>query len=571
MKTDTDSSRLITKTLELEFGAAPHQQIGLFGAAATIADIPAAQQAFSQLLQDAIVTNSPPGARVALVGTVLSQLATDLAACGVKARLLKNVGEFEAGSLGEFDFVVVAGTYCYLDQLSILSRCREQLRPGAQLLIFGEFLQDDGEIEFSSLAQLSSLRQLAARLGYQINSERDLSEDAHASVQLFNRLLDKHSAQLLGEGSLVKESVMAAKDSFAAMERELGTGRRKFHLLQLQRAATTDESALGEYALADYGDRSSFAAAEIADLFERSFEKSFNPDLWHWKYDGGDGKCVVARIEKQGAIVAHYGGAPRKILYFGKPAVAIQVCDVMVLPEQRSQYGKSSLFFKIAATFLEREIGNTVGHLLGFDFPNQKAMNIATRLGLYEKTDDFIELQFPALALADGVMVAEELDTAREEHREAIDHLWEQMAPAYASGIVGRRDSAYVHYRYFSHPYGRDGLYHRLLLKGSPEGQALACAVLKPHEGGLLLMDLICAPAQMSGVIRGLQHMLATTSPGQPLKMWLTRGWIGTLIGDGVIVKELGIEIPCNSWNPGPAAARLYGKWWLTAGDMDFM
>jgi hypothetical protein len=32
----------------------------------------------------------------------------------------------------------------------------------------------------------------------------------------------------------------------------------------------------------------------------------------------------------------------------------------------------------------------------------------------------------------------------------------------------------------------------------------------------------------------------------------------------------LGIEIPCNSWNPGPPAELLYGKWWLTAGDMDF-
>ncbi|GIT64349.1 MAG: hypothetical protein Ct9H300mP22_7490 [Gammaproteobacteria bacterium] len=58
-------------------------------------------------------------------------------------------------------------------------------------------------------------------------------------------------------------------------------------------------------------------------------------------------------------------GIPRHIQYFGEPNTAIQPSDVMVLLDVRRHYGKSSFFFKTAATFLEREIGNTVNHLFG--------------------------------------------------------------------------------------------------------------------------------------------------------------------------------------------------------------
>ena len=53
--------------------------------------------------------------------------------------------------------------------------------------------------------------------------------------------------------------------------------------------------------------------------------------------------------------------------------------------------------------------------------------------------------------------------------------------------------------------------------------------------------------------------------------MWITRAWADKVKIDGVIINELGIEIPCNSWNRGPSSKELLGAWWLTAGDMDFI
>ena len=246
---------------------------------------------------------------------------------------------------------------------------------------------------------------------------------------------------------------------------------------------------------------------------------------------------------------------------------AIQVCDVMVLPEVRLQYGKNSLFFKTAATFLEREIGNTVGHLLGFGFPNKKAMNIALRLGLYEKTDDFSEFIFP---IADTKSSVEykllDIDSKNPAHQSAIDRLWGSMSPAFENGIIGVRNWEYVKYRYFDHPRGISGEFKRLFLSDA-HGDICAAFFLKEHDQYNLIMDIICPFKDITQYILKLCLLLNEVR----LKIWITKGWSKTLEVAGIIENDLGIEIPSNYWNPGPSSEILYGAWWLTAGDMDFM
>ena len=83
----------------------------------------------------------------------------------------------------------------------------------------------------------------------------------------------------------------------------------------------------------------------------------------------------------------------------------------------------------------------------------------------------------------------------------------------------------------------------------------------------MLVMDVICPLSIMKQVLTSLSQLVPETE----LKLWITRGWLDTVKSETAIENRLGIEIPCNSWNPGPHSADLYGKWWLTAGDMDFM
>ena len=458
----------------------------------------------------------------------------------------------------KFQIILIEDSYHYLDQLELMTKSRELLVEGGLVIIFGEYLDNDSQRKYSTLPNLSSMRQLSKRLNFDLMSEIDFTEDAISTIDNLIQIVDEKDV-FLTSVDLFENTI----NSFDIVKAELANKRRCYKVVCLIKAAHSVE----EYANAEYGDINSFNPSEISDLFEKSFSTKFNPNVWDWKYGLGNGKCVVARSEKGGPIVSHYGGAPRKIQYFGESNVAIQVCDVMVLPEVRLFYGRSSLFFKTAATFLEREIGNTVSHLLGFGFPNKKAMNIALRLGLYEKTDDFIELVYstkPGHVKSSDAL--EPIDISNERHKSSIDELWCSMKSGLIDGIVGDRDALYVKYRYFDHPYGKSGMFERFFMVDS-DGNVGAAVFMKKDGQEFLLMDIICPVSDMQDCLRRLLVIIDE----EKLKIWITKAWADKVQIDGAIINELGIEIPCNSWNRGPNSKELLGAWWLTAGDMDFM
>ena len=457
----------------------------------------------------------------------------------------------------DFDVVVIEGSYHYSQQVDLLQKCKELMADGGSLIILSEFLQDDSEKKYSALPNLSSLTQLSDRLGFELVSETDLTLDAIESVNVFKNILKQESAFPEDEKKALISNLLNDAES------EFSRGRRCYKLFRFIKVL----KQAGDYALAHYGDIESFDHQEIRELFEKSFETAFDHEIWRWKYELGNGKCVIARSEPSGSIVSHYGGAPRQINYFGKMDTAIQVCDVMVLPEVRLHYGKNSLFFKTAATFLEREIGNTVGHLLGFGFPNKKAMNIALRLGLYEKTDDFSEFIFPLVVnKSSAEYKLLDIDSKNVAHQNAVDRLWGSMSPAFENGIIGVRNWEYVKYRYFDHPLGISGEFKRLFLLDA-QGDICAAFFLKEHDQCNLIMDIICPFKDITQYILKLSLLLNEVR----LKIWITKGWSKTLEVAGIIENDLGIEIPSNYWNPGPSSEILSGAWWLTAGDMDFM
>ena len=484
----------------------------------------------------------------------------------------------KASVVGEnMDCLLVEGSYRSIDQLGFFSRARRLLKPGGLLIFFGEFLSDDSAVEHSPLPNLSSLTQLAERLNYSIVVAEDHTQSALRSIELFAK-----QAQLNTLGN-ENETLTLVRDEFDRAAQEMASGKRVFKLYTFTKGVAPAESD-SEYAAAEYGDRSSFQPAAVADLFERSFGHAFDAEVWHWKYELGAGRCVVARAKPEGDLVAHYGGAPRDIRYFGRAALAIQPCDVMVMPEERTRYGRGSLFFKVAATFLEREIGNTVDHLLGFGFPNKKTMRLAIRLGLYEKTDDFVEVRVSGKSeqgsAAEAVWTLAHFDTADSAQCDELEALWQAMQADFGNGIIGVRDWEYINYRYLQHPHR---VRYSLRWLRDSAGRAMALCVIKRSADAWLVMDIVAPLATVSRALTVLAHALAISTAEEPfiaqsggnvppsdLVLWLTKGWLAKLDMPNAVVRDLGIEIPCNSWNPGPAASLLYGKWWLTAGDMDF-
>ena len=584
---------LLSRILELEFGESRLQHYGLFEDTNCVSENTAAelldgQQRFTHSLDELVVKNDA-NAVVLLVGDSLLQLAKSMAETGKTVYWFgsKSLMNSDIDALVSFqyagedflastnpaaaDVLIHAGSIRYLDQMALLSKSRGLLGDSGQFILFSEFLVDDSCIKYSALPNLSSFKQLSQRLGFKELESRDLSTSASHTLKLLCPLLETHGAALAGEAAEDSNLLADLHAEFSTMRDEFSTGRRGFYLFVLRRESTTAY----EWADAEFGDIQSFNPLEVADLFEKSFNVDFDEELWNWKYVQGDGKCVVARLDKQGDIVAHYGGAPRKIAYFGESSLAIQPCDVMVHPSIRKQYGKGSLFFEVAATFLEREIGNTVNHLLGFGFPNQKTMNISKRLGLYEKTDDFIEIIYPVSQAGEEqerhqAMIVD-YDPLDPASRAEIDSLWALMKDDYRDGIIGVRDAEYIQHRYMNHPFSKSKQYRCVIIRGQSSKKALAFAVVKEHDGSKLLMDLICPVAVMKSAIYNLKQELSTGEGGTVLRLWVTSSGKDKVFTAGAIVNELGIEIPCNSWNPGPNSEVLYGAWWLTAGDMDFI
>ncbi|MCG8416145.1 MAG: GNAT family N-acetyltransferase [Pseudomonadales bacterium] len=534
-----------------------------YGGDTAATDLRASQTALLSVLEQVAKHELSESANVLLSGSSLGRLQASLADTGYNVTIANS----EADSLQAeyFELAVVEGSILYLDQLALFTQLRKLVKDEGRIILFGENLDDDSKIERSELANLSSLQQLAERLGFALLQQQDFTAAAVNSLDLLLKQVASDDQRLMQSLGWDEERLSAAIAELKFMRTEFSIGRRCFRLFEFSKLSHPP----GEYAQAVYGDIHSFEPTEVVQLFEESFGVDFDPELWHWKYQLGNGTCVAVRDREGGDIVSHYGGAPRKIDYFGEPSMAIQPCDVMVLPEVRRHYGKNSLFFKTAATFLEREIGNTVRQLLGFGFPNQKAMNIALRLGLYEKTDDFVEVVHPLPNSTDQTFQFAPVDMDNSQHRESIDRLWQQMREGFNQGIIGARDSDYVYYRYFQHPFAKRGLLtSNFILDG--EGEVLAFVVFKEHEQQQLLMDILCSKDQLQTLLTAAAAYCAAQAQ-VPMKMWITQGWLELVRVEGCTVNALGIEIPCNSWNPGPSSQVLYGKWWLTAGDMDFV
>tara|TARA_B110000483_G_scaffold56449_1_gene70620 strand:- start:1550 stop:3337 length:1788 start_codon:yes stop_codon:yes gene_type:complete len=584
---------LLSRILELEFGESRLQHYGLFEdsncvSQNTATELLDGQQRFTHCL-DELVGKNDANAVVLLVGDSLLHLAKSMAETGKPVYWFgsKSLMNSDINALVSFqyagedflastnpvaaDVLIHAGSIRYLDQMALISKSRSLLGDSGQLILFSEFLVDDSCIEYSTLPNLTSFKQLSKRLGFEELESRDLSVSASHTLKLLCPLLETHGAVLAREAAENSNLLADMHAEFSTIRDEFSTGRRGFYLFVLRRESNT----FYEWADAEFGDIQSFNPLEVAGLFEKSFNVDFDEELWNWKYVQGDGKCVVVRLNKQSDIVAHYGGAPRKIAYFGESSMAIQPCDVMVHPNIRKQYGKGSLFFEVAATFLEREIGNTVNHLLGFGFPNQKTMNISKRLGLYEKTDDFIEIVYP-VSQASGkqerhqAMIVE-YDPLDAASRGELDSLWALMKDDYRGGIIGVRDAEYIQHRYMNHPFSKSKQYRCVIIRAQSSKKALAFAAVKEHDGSKLLMDLICPVAAMKSAISILKQELSRGEGGSVLRLWVTKSGKDKVFTAGAIVNELGIEIPCNSWNPGPNSGVLYGAWWLTAGDMDFI
>lgn len=453
-----------------------------------------------------------------------------------------------------FDVIVFHNTARYFKPMSMMAAASTLLKPGGQLLVLDEFINNPDDLRQPQiLAQGKHLLALAERCGFILTRDEDYSAVVSRFKSLALDLLQEKASDLSLQTGYDAEALSALSQSFAQDLQHCDSGFCSHRLL-----AWTAPSEPGPLLLPG----ADLPAEAFSDVFELSFNVNFDKALWQWKYGQGRGASVA--VVKNDRVVGHYGGCARHILYFGAPESAVQICDVMVLPGERGIFSRKGLFFKMAAAMLEQYAGYSAAHLLGFGFPNLKAMHVAERLGLYHKTDELIQLQVPEPDPHGADFVTPEPNVARAIQQLAPT-LWKQMAEGLSGAVVGLRTPDYLDYRYVQRP-GQD--YRCFRICGSDQS-CQALALVREHGGEWLVMDLI---GQLSTLADAFEALCAYGQQNEmSFKLWITAGQAAHFETARSRRAALGIEIPCNCWSRGPGVEVLAGAWWLTAGDMDFL
>ena len=301
--------------------------------------------------------------------------------------------------------------------------------------------------------------------------------------------------------------------------------------------------------------------AELLDLFQVAFGYKMPTELWRWKY-----KCLItlgALLRKDNQVVAFYGAMPRAIHLFGFQAIAVQIGDVMVHPEQRGTLSRKGLFFQVATHFLEHFVGQNKTFPLAFGFPSERAYCLSVHLGLYDRVGELMQVSWPALQARPSYKVR--LRPLSHDQGPTVDRLWRQMANALQEQIVGVRDWDYVQRRYLQHPTIVYKLYQvSSRLTGSPIG----IIVLNILDETIELVDVIAHPRHISTLVHCLRRLTWSLYKSEAYT-WITTQNAPLFANTGEITPT-GIIIPHNRWTPGIPASELLDRWWLMGGDTDF-
>lgn len=304
----------------------------------------------------------------------------------------------------------------------------------------------------------------------------------------------------------------------------------------------------------------------VQTLFAQVFGHAMSDALWRWKY-GNNLPTAIGAWNAQGQLVAHYGGMARDISYFGSAARALQGSDLMVEPRERAVLTRSGPFHLVTKRFLSESIGDGKPFLLGFGFPNERHLRLGVKLGLYAQVGRVMEVAWPAMNAGMRWHSIHPVDWTAPATNRHLDRLWQAMRSALDTMIVGTRDAAWWRYRYAEHPVHE---YHSYWLIQRLTQRRLAAFTLKPEGARCQLMDWV-APVEMAPAVITAARLAAFQRGATEIYGWFSENLAARIMSADGRLTDLGIGVPTGLCNPGPAPQQLDGRWWLTAGDTDFL
>lgn len=456
-----------------------------------------------------------------------------------------------------FDFLFFQESAQYIDPIDIFDRAIDLLRVSGDLLLIDEFALKPEKKSAAKLHLLKDMSALAERFGFELIEHVDLSAMAAPTLDYLLRLTQIHRHRLMEDLALTEEQLLLLDQSNCDYRSKYASGDYGYALLHFRKKTCPKWriQILGKAHV-----------KEVADLFEKTFHRVMSFPLWQWKYGSGLNREIGVRRES--GLIGHYGGMARSILFFGQPEIAVQIGDVMVSASERGVLTRQGPFFLMAATFLERYIGYGKPYLIGFGFPNERAMRVAERLGLYTEVGRMMEcvwktrIRLPLLGTRLQLISQDSIG----EIGEIVDGCWDRMAADLKTAIVGVRDWAYLRHRYLNHPNHQ---YQIFLVRNRFDGYVRGIFVLYYDVEGCEIMDMISPLAEIPLLVTHARR-LAGMQGARRVFCRISENFASRFAFAAVECKTLDIRIPANNWSDGPEPELLKNHWWLMSGDKDF-
>jgi len=298
----------------------------------------------------------------------------------------------------------------------------------------------------------------------------------------------------------------------------------------------------------------------IVRLFKEIFSREMTLEEWRWKYTRPNSNKVYASLaaDENGQIVAHYGGMPQRMVYRGREILGMAIGDVMVHPSFRG----TKLFKKVAE--LLPIVSAQDGFILGYGFPNERAMKLPEKLGIYEKVEDVWESAKEPQFKNDHVRLMYKMfPLSYDDSR--IDTLWESLKNDIKISII--RDREYLKWRYKNHPLFTYELWG---IKKRWQQKLTGLVVLRRDGENLLLIDFLCPLQSLSAVFQKTENY-AFVSGFKNLKLWHPEYLNPKLNAKGFYVSKTATCIPRTTHPAWLKKDEIKGKFFYTMGDTDFL
>ncbi len=298
----------------------------------------------------------------------------------------------------------------------------------------------------------------------------------------------------------------------------------------------------------------------IIKLFKEIFGREMSLEEWRWKYTGKDFLkvyCSLA-VNENNEVIAHYGGMPQYMVHKGKEIYGMAIGDVMVHPKYRG----TKLFKKISE--LLPVISAQDGFILGYGFPNERAMKLPEKLGIYEKVEDVYESTKEVRFASNHLRFIYKLfPLSYDDNR--IDILWGTLKDSIKISLI--RDRKYLRWRYQKHPLFNYELWG---IKKRWQQELSGFAVIRKDGENLLLIDFLCPIGQLAALVQKIENY-AASSGFKKLKLWHP-GYLNEKLEQlGFNVSKSGTCIPRTTHPEWLTKAEVEGKFFYTMGDTDFM